>query len=137
MRLGDLDHLLVKLDAELSDDARYIDIADQIREAVSVQITEIMSAEAVNTVEEGNLPENPSSPSMMKNIVIGGFLGCLLAVGIILLKFMLDDTIKTPDDVEKYLGLGVLASIPVQPGTKKSKKKKGRHSAKQLARNRR
>lgn len=32
MRLGDLDHLLLKLDAELSDDARYIEIADQIRE---------------------------------------------------------------------------------------------------------
>lgn len=31
MRLGDLDHLLLKLDAEFSDDARYIDIADQIR----------------------------------------------------------------------------------------------------------
>lgn len=34
MRLGDLDHLLLKLDAELSDDARYIDIADQIREII-------------------------------------------------------------------------------------------------------
>ena len=104
---------------------------------MSVQITEIMFAEAVNTVEEGNLPENPSSPSMMKNTVVGGFLGCLLAVGIILLKFMLDDTIKTPDDVEKYLGLGVLASVPVQPGTKKAKKTRGRRSAKLLAKKRR
>jgi len=114
-------------------------IADAVREAVSVQITAIMDAESVNTVEEGNLPENPSSPSLFKNLVIGGFLGCLLAVGVILLKFMLDDTIKTPDDVEKYLGLSVLASVPVQPGEQrtKSKKKKGRHSAKQLAKNRR
>lgn len=131
------DTRILSVSVEHPDPEMAKEIADKIREAVSVQITEIMSAEAVNTVEEGNLPENPSSPSMMKNIVIGGFLGCLLAVGIILLKFMLDDTIKTPDDVEKYLGLGVLASIPVQPGTKKSKKKKGRHSAKQLARNRR
>ena len=34
MRLGDLDHLLLKLDAELSDDARYIEIADQIRDII-------------------------------------------------------------------------------------------------------
>ena len=34
MRLGDLDHLLIKLDAELCDDARYIDIADQIRDII-------------------------------------------------------------------------------------------------------
>lgn len=35
MRLGNLDHLLIKLDAELSDDARYIDIADQIRDIIN------------------------------------------------------------------------------------------------------
>lgn len=35
MRLGDLDHLLLKLDAELSEDARYIDIADQIRDIIN------------------------------------------------------------------------------------------------------
>lgn len=39
MRLGDLDHLLLKLDAELSDDARYIDIADQIRNIIENEPT--------------------------------------------------------------------------------------------------
>lgn len=91
-----------------------------------------MDAESVNVVEEGNLPEKPSSPSAMKNTLIGGFLGCVLAVGIILLIYLLDDTIKTPDDVEKYLGLSVLASVPIQPGTQKSKKRLGRHSVKKV-----
>lgn len=131
------DTRILSVSVEHPDPKMAKDIADAIREAVSVQITAIMDAESVNTVEEGNLPENPSSPSMLKNIVIGGFLGCLLAVGVILLKFMLDDTIKTPDDVEKYLGLSVLASVPIQPGAEKTKKKKGRRSAKKLARNRR
>lgn len=111
-------------------------IADAIREAVSVQITEIMEAESVNVVEEGNLPEKPSSPNVMQNTVIGALLGCFLAVAITLIHFMLDDTIKTPEEVEKYLGLSVLASVPLQPGAQKSKKKKGRRSAKQLAKNR-
>lgn len=39
MRLGDLDHVLLKLDAELSDDARYIDIADQIRDIIESEPT--------------------------------------------------------------------------------------------------
>lgn len=108
------------------------DIANAIREAVSIQIKTIMDAESVNVVEEGNLPEKPSSPSAMKNTLIGGFLGCVLAVGIILLIYLLDDTIKTPDDVEKYLGLSVLASVPIQPGTQKSKKRLGRHSVKKV-----
>ena len=83
-----------------------------------------MAVEAVNTVEDGNLPVNPSSPSVLKNIIIGGFLGAVLTVGIILLKYILDDTIKTPGDVEKYLDITVLAAIPLQDNDKKRKKRK-------------
>jgi len=100
------------------------DIADEVRKAVSVQIPQIMAVEAVNTIEEGNYPDSPSSPSTFKNTFIGGFLGCLLAMVIILIKYMLDDTIKTPEDVEKYLGLTVLASIPVKTSVKKEKGRK-------------
>ena len=106
------------------------EIADALRESVSIQITEIMEADAVNTIEEANLPTDPSSPSTMKNIAIGGLLGILIAAGIIILIFVLDDTIKTPDDVEYYLGLNTLTSIPIQEGVKKSKKVKGLSSKK-------
>ena len=101
------------------------EIADALRESVSIQITEIMDADSVNTFEEGNLPTEPSSPSLVKNMAIGGLLGLIIALGIIVLIFVLDDTIKTPDDVEHYLGLNVLTSIPIQEGVKKSKKVKG------------
>lgn len=106
------------------------EIADALRESVSIQITEIMEADAVNPIEEANLPTSPSSPSTMKNIAIGGLLGILIAAGIIILIFILDDTIKTPDDVEYYLGLNTLTSIPIQEGVKKSKKVKGLSSKK-------
>ena len=101
------------------------EIADALRESVSIQITEIMDADSVNTFEEGNLPTEPSSPSLVKNMAIGGLLGLIIALGIIVLIFVLDDTIKTPDDVEHYRGLNVLTSIPIQEGVKKSKKVKG------------
>lgn len=79
------------------------EIADAVREAVSVQIKEIMSVDSVNTVEEGNLPTSPSSPNTMKNMMLGGILGFVIAAGIITLIYLLDDTIKTPEDVENYL----------------------------------
>lgn len=109
------------------------EIADALRESVSIQITEIMDADSVNTFEEGNLPKEPSSPSLVKNMAIGGVLGVIIALAIIVLIFVLDDTIKTPDDVEHYLGLNVLTSIPIQEGVKKSKKVKGM-SAKKFVR---
>lgn len=99
-------------------------IADAVRESVSIQITEIMDADAVNTVEEGNLPTKPESPSLKRNLAVGGMLGMLLALAVVVLVYLLDDTIKNPEGVEQYLGLNVLASIPIQEGVKKSKKKK-------------
>lgn len=119
------DTRILSITVENEDPKMAKEIADALRESVSIQITEIMDADSVNTFEEGNLPTGPSSPSLIKNMGIGGVLGIFIALGIIVLIFMLDDTIKTPDDVEHYLGLNVLTSIPTQEGVKKSKKVKG------------
>lgn len=103
-------------------------IADEIREAVSIQIKSIMAVESVNTVEEANLPEKKSSPNTLQNTMLGGVIGCILVIGVISLLYILDDTIKTPDDVEKYLGLNVLTSVPINNRKKqgKSRSKKGK-----------
>lgn len=107
------------------------EIADAVRECVSVQITEIMNAEAVNTVESADLPEEPSSPNLMKNILLGGILGVFFAMAAVVVVYLLDDTVKTSDDVETYLGLNTLALIPVRDGqTTKQKKKKKVNKAK-------
>lgn len=113
------------------------EIADAVREAASITIKDIMDIDAVNTIEEANLPENPSSPSVMKNTAIGGMLGIIIAVGIIVLIYILDDTIKTPDDVEDHLGLNVLTSIPIQEGEQKVKRTKRRTTRKMARKMRR
>lgn len=114
------------------------EIADAVRESASVQITQITQitdADAVNMVEEGNLPKNPTSPNTMKNAMLGGILGIFLALGAIVLIYILDDTIKTPDDVERYLGLTVLTSIPIASGTPAAKKVRGLSARKYTKRN--
>ena len=113
------------------------EIADALREAVSVQITEIMNADAVNTVEEANLPTEKSSPNTAKNMLIGGVFGLIVALGIIIIIYLLDDTIKTPDDVENYLGLNTLTSIPIQDGDGKPKKAKSQRKSKKEVQKRR
>ena len=44
--------------------------------------------------------------------MIGALAGLVLSAGIIILLTLMDDTIKSEDDIEKYLGLTTLASIP-------------------------
>ena len=114
------------------------DIAEAVRIAASERIYEVMAIEAVNVVDTANLPEGAHSPGTMKNTVLGGAVGFALVVAIYTLVFLLDDTIKTPDDVEKYLGLSVLAAIPydeeadmavLRKRANKRKKKKNRSLA--------
>ena len=47
---------------------------------------------------------------------------------VILVLFIMNDTVKTPEDVEKYLGLNTLATIPLfeEDDMGKKTKKKGR-----------
>ena len=68
-----------------------------------------------------------SAPSCSKWALIGALLGALLVGGIVTLQYILDDTIKTSEDIEQYLGLSTLALIPLDEnigGTEKGKGKK-------------
>lgn len=87
-------------------------IADSIRDIASEHIKTVTDVEAVNVADEANLPDKPSEPSVPKWTLIGAFIGAVLAMGIIVLRYLLDDTIKSAEDVEKYLELSTLALIP-------------------------
>jgi len=101
-------------------------LANAIREVSATKIVDVMKVEMVNEVDTANLPTAPSSPNVRNNLILGGALGCLLAIAIILLQHYSNDTIKDTDDVEHYLGLTVLASIPNNETTAKKKKRGGR-----------
>ncbi len=111
-------------------------LADDIRVEASDLIINTMQIDAVNTYEVANLPTEKSAPSCSKWALIGALLGALLVGGIVTLQYILDDTIKTSEDVEQYLGLSTLALIPLDEnigGTEKGKKKKNKNNGKRAA----
>ena len=136
------EELLKKLSVDTPTDTRVVsitvtdtdpytaaEIANAVRDIASKHIQQVMDIKAVNVVETANIPDEPSSPSVPKNGVIGGLLGILLAAAVVLIVYLTNDTVKTPEDVEKYLGLSVLGTIPYSSKMgKKSKKKKKRHA---------
>lgn len=105
-------------------DAMYL--ADAVREIASEHIQNVMDIEAVNVVEQANMPTGPASPDIIKWTAIAGVLGVLFVSAYIIVRYLLDDTIKTSDDVEKYLGLSTLALIPLAEDENTSRKKKRR-----------
>lgn len=101
-------------------------IADEFAIIASQRMADIMDTVPPNIVEEGNLPIKKTSPSVTKNTVIGGGAGIVIAMAVILVLFILNDTLKTPEDIEKYLGLNVIGLIPAfeEDAGKHSKRKR-------------
>ena len=98
-------------------------IADTVRERAAEHITNVMGVEAVNVVDTADLPTTSISSSPLKYAFLGGFAGCFLMCAVFALRFILNDSVKTPDDVEKKLGLSVLAVVPQNSNIKKKKSK--------------
>lgn len=100
------------------------EIANAIRDVAANHIKNVMDIDAVNVVESANIPEQKVSPSATKNGVIGGILGVIAAVATVLIAYISNDTIKTQEDVERYLGLSTLGTIPISEDERKKKKRK-------------
>ena len=109
-------------------------IVDAITDRVSEYIGDIMEMEAPKIIEYGQVSMEPVSPNVMRNAAIGGVLGIVAVCGIVTLMVVMNDTVRTEDDVEKYLGLSTLAVIPAvdrkHPDKPERGKKRSERSAK-------
>ena len=118
------DTQILKLSVRNPDPVLARDISNAMSDATAEQIAAVMVTDKPSTVEEAVVPRYPISPNVKKNTLIAGLAGALLVMAIILLNYLLDDRIKSEEDIVKYLELNALASIPLNKGEKSSKKKK-------------
>ena len=115
-------YLEISVTAGNPNDAKII--VDNLCEIGAECIVEVMGVDQVNIVDAGTyskIPSNSAVPTWCYIIAIGA---AALVYAICLLKYMFDDKINTPDDVEKYVGLSVLGVIPDasdKPGKKYTK----------------
>lgn len=76
------------------------------------QISDIMRTDEPSIVEKGIVGKNPISPNKTKELAMGFLLGMILACGVVIVRHLLDDTIKNEEDVRKYLQLDTIGAIP-------------------------
>lgn len=87
-------------------------LADTVANTASDYIGDIMEMVPPKMIEDGAVPTQKSSPSNTKNALLGGMVGIILVCGFITLEVIMNDTVTTEEDVARYLGLSVLASVP-------------------------
>ena len=95
-----------------TDPKRAADIANTVREVAAVQIKDIMDVDAVKMVYAAEVPGGPSAPNVSRNTMLATIVGVALSVVVFAVIYLLDDTIRTEEDVEKRLGLTVMGVIP-------------------------
>lgn len=105
---------------------RAAEIVNEVARTSSEYIGEIMEMVPPKIIEEGVVPEYPTSPNTRRNAMIGALIGALLICGLVTLEVVLNDTIRSEEDVERYLGVSVLAAIPDKGGEQAENLKKGR-----------
>ncbi len=71
----------------------------------------------ISIVDKAEVPIKPYKPNVPLNALIAVFLGLFGGIGLAFLFENLDDTIKQPDDVEKFLGIPVLGIVPIVKGS--------------------
>ena len=125
------DTRLVKITVSDTDPERAKLIANKFAKVAKVQISNIMRTDEPTIAEAAVVKRTPVSPNKRKNILMGILIGIVLSCGYVTIRFLMDDTIKDPDDITKYLELDNLAIVPFEDGkkpgsTKKHKKHRNR-----------
>ena len=116
---------IMEVTARSSDPETAKKIADTMAVVSAQYIKEKMEVAPPKIIEEAEVPSSPVSPSMNKNVMMGALAGFAI----------MNDSIKTEDDIERALGIPTLAVIPDRKdyiddhgGSKKKKGKRRRQS---------
>ncbi len=126
------DSRIIKITVKNQDPQLACDIANSLAENLAARVAEVTGTEKPSSVEEAVPAVRPVSPSKKRNTMLGGIVGMLLAIAVILFMYYSDMSIRSEDDVRKYLGLGTLAAVPFEKSiseeheSKSSKRKRAK-----------
>ena len=88
------------------------DIANEIPKVFTKEAKRITKANDVQVIDKATLPKNPIKPNKVMNVLIAFVLGTMIGLFVVFLIEYLDNKMKTPQDIEKHLGLSVIGVIP-------------------------
>lgn len=114
-RSGEIDETdRQRLQAEL---ARLQQVADRLNENLqNIQLAEAQSTSNIVVTEPADIPTEPVRPRPLRDALLAGVVGLMLAGGVIFLIDYLDTSLRASDQVENRLKLpvvGLIASVPI------------------------
>jgi capsular exopolysaccharide synthesis family protein len=112
---------ILKREAE-ANKTLYEGLLTKLREA---NIAASLKSSNIRVIDPAMIPSSPARPARARNIALAFLIGLVGGVGVALLREYLDNTVKTPDDVETLARLPSLAVVPAFGDTASMSGKKG------------
>ena len=94
--------------------ARAKQIADEIAEVSSRFISAKMDQDPPTIISYGYADGEPVSPNTMMNTAVGVLIGAFASMAVVVITYLLNDTIMNAEDVERKLGLNLLGTLPFE-----------------------
>jgi capsular polysaccharide biosynthesis protein len=130
------DTRVVTVSAESTDAGEACDIANAVAQKAVEYLPDLMETRAPNIAEKAIVPKSQTSPNLMENTMRGGIVGLLIIMAFITVRYLLDDTFKTSEDIEKEFGLTPLTVVPessiIKGGSGSQKKKRQRRGRRKV-----
>lgn len=89
-----------------------------LKQAKEISLTSAMESSNVRIVDQAEVPRTPVRPRIVVNMALAMVLGPFFGAGFAFFFNYLDNTVKSPDDVARMLGVRVLGLFPVTPSMK-------------------
>ena len=115
---------VIKISVEDPDPQMAADIAHEIASVAKIRLPEIMKTSAPEIYNKAKVPEAASSPSTVKNTAIGGLALAFLYCAFLVIRFLVNDSFVTPDDINRVFGVQPLAVVPQYSTNEKKRGKK-------------
>lgn len=102
----------LNISCQSNDAQEAADLANEFATVSKRQISDIMDTDEPTLYESAIVSKEPIKPEKLKNMMIGFILGFIIACAVVIVRYMLNDSLKSEDDIERFLGLNTLAAIP-------------------------
>ena len=106
------DTQIIKVSVKDTDNDNAAKIANEIPAVFTEEAIRIADANGVEVIDKAQVPTNPVAPNKKMNILIAGVLGIMVGLFSIFLMEFLNNKMRTPQDIDRTLGLPLLGVIP-------------------------
>ena len=104
---------IIQISVENADASLAARIANELRQVFTERVAEIYDMENIKPLDDAQVPTAPSNINHVKDLLIFLAGGIVVAIIYVVLANLLDNTVKNSNDIEKAIGINVIAEIPV------------------------